>query len=394
MSVNTPTTPSVTTNDLECNSITDQTICNKSLQNVEETQHSEISWKDSSKSSHFDDNCNTLQNEQTQNDLMSTGNSIHLDTDQSSHTFMDKRVERMEQVPSISNIAKSDTPSAPSDEVSHETTPSHSNDIESSNVIINTYHQEYGIRRNRPVRTDDCSAFEESTTTAYANVNLSQIDDFERISWTQEDLRSDRSSMRNTIIHPYFHGHIHQFQGRHTRFMIVIMGFVTLMGIVAFVIATTFQNTFGTVKRIHRGSDVQSIGPSNSPSPIPTSLPSRMPSLSPTTVFHSYIHDTLRNMTAQNQNLTILKGSSAWNAKVWLLRHDPTMAQLDTNEENDILEKRILQRFALSVLYFAMNERNSLQVDWMNIHECDSIHISCNEDGFVRSLGLGTFHIT
>jgi hypothetical protein len=217
---------------------------------------------------------------------------------------------------------------------------------------------------------------------------------FERDHWTQEDFPPDRSSARNTIIHPHFHGHIHQIQGRHARFIIVIMGFVTLMGIASFVIATTFQTDVGSVKSLQRGTDVQNDEPlTTSPSLIPSVVPSFIPSLSPSTMFHPYVHDALQNMTTQNNNLTVVEGSSSWDAKAWLLRHDPIMMQLDTNQESAILEKRILQRFALSVLYFSMNESDLLQVDWMYIQECESIHISCNEDGFVRSLGLGTFHI-
>jgi hypothetical protein len=310
----------------------------------------------------------------------------------------------------VDQFGTSDTPSTPLDKVSDESTssPSQSNDmgsykrtadlspskdlLHSRYIMINIDHQEKRMHTKDHKDSVIESISDESTIIVNDNLNLSQMDSFQRDHWTQEDFPSDRSSTRNTIIHPYFHGHIHQIQGRHTRFLIVIMGFVTLMGIVSFVIATTYRNDFGSVKRLQRGTDVQDEVPSTSPSLIPSALPSFIPSLSPTTILHPYIHEALRNMTTKNNNLTVVKGSSSWDAKEWLLRHDPIMMQLDTNQESVILEKQILQRYALSVLYFAMNERNSLQVDWMDIQECHSIHISCNEDGFVRSLGLGTFY--
>ena len=311
----------------------------------------------------------------------------------------------------VDQFGTSDTPSAPSDEVSDETIsiPSQLNDmgsykrtglsppskdiLHSRNVVmINIDHQENKMHIKDHKGSGIESTSEEHTIIVNDNLNLSHMDAFQRDYWTQEDFPADRSSTRNTIIHPYFHGHIHQIRGRYTRFIIVIMGFVTLMGIVSFVIAATYGNDFGSVKRLQRGTDAQDEIPSTSPSLIPSALPSFIPSSSPTTMFHPYIHNALRNMTTQNKNLTVAKGSSSWDAKEWLLRYDPIMMQLDTNQESDILEKRILQRYTLSVLYFAMNERNSLQVDWMDIQECDSIHISCNEDGFVRSLGLGTFY--
>lgn len=208
----------------------------------------------------------------------------------------------------------------------------------------------------------------------------------------------DSSTTHNTIIHRHspdgetdtFSGYIHK--NTNARFIVVLVGLVLLLGIVSFAITTTFQNEFAEVNKVQSDNDLEGTAePSAISSLSPSTAPTAAPSLSPTFQLRPYLESVLMNITTQNMSVSFQETSSVSKAIEWLVKYDPVVMNMSIDENGTT--ERIIQRFVFAVIYYAMNERNVFEVDWMRKNECDSIHVSCNNEGFARSLGIGELKI-
>lgn len=112
----------------------------------------------------------------------------------------------------------------------------------------------------------------------------------------------------------------------------------------------------------------------------PTVTPSHVPSSSNDAILADFL------ITFNISNEFTIPNSPQYYAKRFLTRDDPLFLH-PTDDNHD----KILQRYALASLYFSLSQEGPSDIDWMEKDECDSIHIACNDDGYVRTIMIGEF---
>jgi len=119
-----------------------------------------------------------------------------------------------------------------------------------------------------------------------------------------------------------------------------------------------------------------------------TSRPSSSPSDSPTIQQDLVMNNFLVGALGFDDRMSgiLVAGSAQWKAKRWLVQDDPI--GLDPSDDS-VPEWRILQRYAIVTLQFSLIGNNEFNLDWMSMDECESVHINCDDDGFVRALEIG-----
>lgn len=119
----------------------------------------------------------------------------------------------------------------------------------------------------------------------------------------------------------------------------------------------------------------------NEEEPKVTLSPSQAPSMEYEIVLNNALRESLGETT-----LAFEKGTDQWKARMWMIHNDPTKFSLIVTQE---VSKRITQRYALMTIYFAFGGVTSKGIDWLDIDECESELISCDNNGILQALALG-----
>ena len=134
------------------------------------------------------------------------------------------------------------------------------------------------------------------------------------------------------------------------------------------------------------GVDTSAALKTSHPSSSPTSSPSSNLSIAPSSEFEVALNLIFKDRLRLAEDAPVFTpGTDQWNAKRWMAHNDPM--SLDPTDENDVL--KIIQRFALSTIFYSMSGKDPMNVDWMEMDECHSEHISCDGDEIVRALEIG-----
>ncbi len=168
---------------------------------------------------------------------------------------------------------------------------------------------------------------------------------------------------------------------------------IFILVIILFLISITFITIGVTTNRASNydamtGIDTTSISSwTIHPSGSPTSNPSITPSLAPSSEFDTALNLIFRDQLILGEEAAIfIPGTAQWNAKRWVARRN--MVALDPTDE--MYEQKLIQKYALSVVAFSMSENERVvDVDWMEVDECDSRSTSCDDNGIIRALEIG-----
>jgi len=119
----------------------------------------------------------------------------------------------------------------------------------------------------------------------------------------------------------------------------------------------------------------------------PTSSPTNSPTLYQDVAMTDFLMEALGDNDVEASRI-IVAGTVQWKAKRWLVHDDP----LALNPvDNSVPRWRILQRYAIAATHFSFLGEDDLDLDWMSMDECESVHINCDDDGYIRALEIGEY---
>jgi hypothetical protein len=122
----------------------------------------------------------------------------------------------------------------------------------------------------------------------------------------------------------------------------------------------------------------------------PTSSPTNSPTLYQDVAMTDFLMEALGDNDVEASRI-IVAGTVQWKAKRWLVHDDP----LALNPvDNSVPRWRILQRYAIAATHFSFLGEDDLNLDWMSMDECESVHINCDDDGYIRALVIGEYLCT
>ena len=119
----------------------------------------------------------------------------------------------------------------------------------------------------------------------------------------------------------------------------------------------------------------------------PTSSPTNSPTLYQDVAMTEFFMEALGDDDVKAARI-LVTGTVQWKAKRWLVHDDPLA--LDP-ADNSVPRWRILQRYAIATTHFSFLGEDDLNLDWMSIDECESVHINCDDNGYIRALEIGEY---
>jgi hypothetical protein len=169
-----------------------------------------------------------------------------------------------------------------------------------------------------------------------------------------------------------------------------ISSFILLVASIMLFVAITLISIRVSKEDNHR-NDVNSVDQKHTDAPISmTSIPSLIPSSAPSSeediAINLFLTENLI-VRAEEKAQFLVPGTPQWKAKRWMTREDTTLSWNKAHQYNST--QKIIQRYVLAVIYFSMSNGGHMDVDWLLTHECYSVSISCDDDGFIRSLEIG-----
>ena len=168
---------------------------------------------------------------------------------------------------------------------------------------------------------------------------------------------------------------------QHRRSVAIIVAFMLIISTILIAIGSSLGNhsESGNLEKIHDDNMIATItsGPSSSPSNSPT--------IQQDLIMNDFLVEAL-GIDDDEEAGILVAGSAQWKAKRWLVQDDPIA--LDPSNDK-VPGWRILQRYAIATLQFSLIDDSEFGLDWMNMDECESVHINCDDDGYVRTLEIG-----
>jgi hypothetical protein len=168
-----------------------------------------------------------------------------------------------------------------------------------------------------------------------------------------------------------------------------ISSFILLVASILLFVAIVLISIRVSSEDNHR-NDVNSVDQKRSDSPVSTTfIPSITPSSAPSSeediAINLFLEENLASGT-EGKAAFLVPGTPQWKAKRWMTRED-ALSWNWTHQYNST--QKIVQRYVLAVIYFSMNKAEQIDVDWLLMDECHSVSISCDDDGFLRTLEIG-----
>mmetsp|Transcript_5344 Transcript_5344/g.10192 ORF Transcript_5344/g.10192 Transcript_5344/m.10192 type:complete len:200 (+) Transcript_5344:2798-3397(+) len=141
----------------------------------------------------------------------------------------------------------------------------------------------------------------------------------------------------------------------------------------------------------NRRNDLNSVGQkqSNTPTSPPSVIPSVTPSYEADIAINFFLQENIVPGT-EEKVLFLVPGTPQWKAKRWMTREDT----LSWNEAHQFKStKKLIQRYVLAVIYFSISKGGNIDVDWLHMDECNSVSVSCDDDGFLRTLEISKYRV-